>query len=92
MTFFAFHLGELDQLHHRASLFSHNHFGVLSLYDRDYLHGDHRPITQQLERLLPPSKQQYTLLLTSPRYLGYAFNPVNFHLRLSDQGELRRRC
>ena len=78
-----------EQLHQGASLFAHNHFNVLSLRDADYLHGQPVPIRQQLGRLLPAEQADEYTLLTSPRYLGYAFNPVNFHLRLSTQGELR---
>ena len=90
MTFFAFNLNELDQLHKQASLFSYNQFGVLSLRDHDYLHGHKTSVLKQLNRLLPKEQEdEETLLITSPRYLGYAFNPVNFHLRLSNQGELR---
>lgn len=90
MTFFAFNLSELDQLNQQASLFSHNRFGVLSVRDRDYLHGHDIPVQKQLNRLLPAEKDdEQTLLITSPRYLGYAFNPVNFHLRLGANGELR---
>lgn len=91
MTFFAFNLSELGKLQEQASLFAHNRFNVLSLRDQDYLHGDSDPIRKQLNRLLPAEKEdEQTLLVTSPRYLGYAFNPVNFHLRVSDCGELRQ--
>lgn len=83
MTFFAFDLAELDQIDQHASCFGHNRSRLLSIHDRDYLHGHNTPILKQLNRVLPAQHPgERTLLVTSPRYLGYAFNPVNFHLRL----------
>lgn len=81
-TFFSFNLTEIPKLSQRASLFGHNQFRPLSLNDCDYLYGEKRPIQQQLDALIPQSEGTHTLLISSPRYLGYAFNPVNFHLRM----------
>ncbi|MGB0416282.1 MAG: DUF1365 domain-containing protein [Coraliomargarita sp.] len=90
MTFFAFNLDELNRIQNQASLFAYNRPGVLSLRDRDYLHGHAVPLEKQLNRLIPAQKDdEQTLLVTSPRYFGYAFNPVNFHLRIGHDGELR---
>jgi DUF1365 family protein len=86
MTFFGFDLAELPQLNRQASIFGYNEARPLRINDRDYLHGKSEPILQQLDALLPPEAAgQRTLLISSPRYFGYAFNPVNFHLRM--QGE-----
>jgi DUF1365 family protein len=86
LTFFAFDLSELDRLEHAVSCFSHNRPGWLRLNDHDYLHGQRRPIAQQLLDYLGPELEgQHTRLVTSPRLFNYAFNPVNFHLRM--QGE-----
>lgn len=86
MTFFGFQLNEIATLSKQASLFAHNRFAPLSLRDNDYLRGNNQSIQQQLEEFLPPEQPgQSTQLITSPRFFGYAFNPVNFHLRL--QGE-----
>jgi len=83
VTFFAFDLNELGRLAKRVSGFSHNRFDLLQVNDCDYLHGENGSIAQQLATYLGPERDgQRTLLVTSPRYLGYAFNPVNFHLRL----------
>lgn len=88
MTFFAFDLAELDALAEQTRLFRHNDRAVLSLRDCDYLHGNAQAIEPQLEAFLPPLQAgQRTMLVTSPRYFGYAFNPVNFYLRL-DGAEL----
>ena len=83
MTFFGFDLAELSMLHEQASIFGHNQASPLRLNDSDYLYGQAKPILQQLNALLPPEQTgQHTLLISSPRYFGYAFNPVNFHLRM----------
>jgi DUF1365 family protein len=83
-TFFGFDLSELDQLSKAASLFGHNQRSPLNVRDRDYLYGKDQSIARQLDELLPPeAPDEHTLLISSPRYLGYAFNPVNFHLRMS---------
>lgn len=88
-TFFAFGLDELDSLEADAPLLSHNQFNLLSLKDRDYLHGSGNSIHRDLNKILGPEQDgEHTLLISSPRYLGYAFNPVNFHLRMAGR-ELR---
>lgn len=85
-TFFCFDLSELDQLPKTCPLFGYNEFRTLTLNDSDYLHGQLRPIAEQAEEFLPPLENgQRTLLVTSPRYFGYAFNPVNFHLRMAGE-------
>ena len=82
-TFFAFDCAELDNLSATCPWFHHNRRGILSLRDRDYLDGRDEPVERQIERYLGAADPGDRLLLvTSPRYLGYAFNPVNFHLRL----------
>ena len=86
MTFFAFDLSELPILHQDVSYFGYNEKKFLTLNDSDYLHGSSEPIIDQLDPLIGPQHSgQRTLLVTSPRYFGYAFNPVNFHLRLKDE-------
>ncbi|MEN8725674.1 MAG: DUF1365 domain-containing protein [Lentimonas sp.] len=81
-TFFSFDLAELPKLSKQASLFGHNQFRTLTLNDHDYLDGSTQTIAQQLDELIPHENTTHTLLVSSPRYLGYAFNPVNFHLRM----------
>lgn len=83
-TFFTFDLAELDQIAGQTSIFGHNEWNVLSLNDWDYLYGTNRAIIEQLDLILSPQQTgERTLLVTSPRYFGYAFNPVNFHLRVA---------
>jgi DUF1365 family protein len=89
VTFFAFHPSELRSIATHCSLFSYNQPGILRLNDADYLYGQRVPIGAQIAELLgAESAGEYTRVVTSPRYLNYAFNPVNFHLRMQGQ-ELR---
>ena len=84
MTFFGFDLSELDRLEQSASLFGHNQSRPLRINDHDYLRGKEQPIADQLDEFLPPEQEgQRTLLISSPRYFGTAFNPVNFYLRMA---------
>ncbi len=83
-TFFAFDLTELDQIAEQIAIFSHNKRNLIRVSDQDYLYGEPMPINQQLEKLIAPERDgEHTLLISSPRYFGYAFNPVNFHLRMA---------
>lgn len=86
VTFFGFDLAELPHLNEQASVFGYNEACPLRLNDCDYLYGESKPILEQLDALLPPQEAgQHTLLISSPRYFGYAFNPVNFHLRMEGE-------
>ncbi|WPJ94539.1 DUF1365 domain-containing protein [Coraliomargarita algicola] len=84
-TFFCFNLAELPTLSQQATLLGHNQFRPLTIRDRDYLNGNSQSIEQQLDAYIPCQHATHTLLISSPRYFGYAFNPVNFHLRMQDQ-------
>ncbi len=83
MTFFCFDLIELPDIAKQASIFAYNDSNLLTIRDRDYLKGTDESIKDQTDEYLGKEKAgEQTLLVTSPRYLGKAFNPVNFHLRL----------
>ena len=83
ISFFGFDLAELKLITAQASIFGYNEARPLRLNDSDYLHGSPEPIIEQLDRLLPAEEpRQHTMLISSPKYFGYAFNPVNFHLRM----------
>lgn len=85
MTFFGFDLAELDRIEDAATLFGYNQNRPLRLSDIDYLRGLPMPIHEQLKEFLPSEKEgERTLLISSPRYFGYAFNPVNFYLRMAN--------
>lgn len=84
MTFFGFDLAELKDIERSTTLFGYNRSRPLTIRDKDYLQGRMLPIAAQLDEFLPAEKEgERTLCITSPRYFGYAFNPVNFYLRLA---------
>ncbi|MGC6455061.1 MAG: DUF1365 domain-containing protein [Coraliomargaritaceae bacterium] len=86
MTFFVFKAEEIPELHQTVRLFAHNAPALLSIRDSDYLEGGNRSIPSGVDRFLPGrSSDEEIWTVTSPRYFGYAFNPVNFHLRMKDQ-------
>ena len=86
LSFFGLLIDELPRLSKQATFFGYNECSVLRLNDADYLSPGNASIAAKLEALLgPPAPNEQTLLITSPRYFGYAFNPVNFYLRLRGQ-------
>ena len=91
ISFFGFDLAELKQINAQASIFGYNEAKPLRLNDSDYSHGSSEPIVEQLDRFLPVKEfGQSTILVSSPKYFGYAFNPVNFHLRMEGERLLCR--
>lgn len=77
---------ELNELDADRRWFGHNRPGIFSLYDRDYLGPGNSAIKEKLRRhvldrniSLPDGR---VMVLTSPRYLNYAFNPVSFYFVL----------
>lgn len=103
--FYVFDLDELTTLSTTLSpLFGYNLFRPISLYDADYLTQNislkddslnKQSIKQKLFRKLAEKEIDHTRitrveLVTVPRYLGYAFNPVSFYYcycMASDGGE-----
>ena len=84
MTFFGFDLAELGAIETSNSLFGYNRCRPLRINDADFLRGKQQAIATQLQEFLPPAREgERTVLISSPRYFGYAFNPVNFYLRLA---------
>ncbi|MEM7790131.1 MAG: DUF1365 domain-containing protein [Verrucomicrobiota bacterium] len=83
VTFFGFDLSELSEISRSNVAFGYNETRPINIRDRDYLHGKEVPVVEQLAEFIGPETDgQRTLLISSPRYLGRAFNPVNFHLRM----------
>jgi cyclopropane-fatty-acyl-phospholipid synthase len=78
--FFGIDLAELTSLHQQAALFSHNHFGPFAIHDRDYLEPSEATIASKFRRWIQRDDIQRVHLITTARYFGYAFNPVNFYL------------
>lgn len=86
MTFFGFDLRELGTIKNSATLFGYNQSRPLRINDSDFLRGKGEPISAQLNEFLPSEGAgQRTILVSSPRYFGYAFNPVNFYLRMAGE-------
>jgi DUF1365 family protein len=76
-------LDDLDQLSARLRLFSRNRLNLFSFHDRDYGDGTSEPLRRQVERHLSAAGIEANggaiRLLTLPRVLGYAFNPLSVY-------------
>ncbi|MDM0106185.1 DUF1365 domain-containing protein [Variovorax sp. J22R24] len=73
-------LDELPQLGRELRLFSFNRFNLFSLHERDY--GDGRGLRAHVERQLAAASLAAggsIRLLSMPRILGYAFNPLSVY-------------
>lgn len=72
---------------------SRNHFNLLSIYDRDYGDGSGRALADDARGAFTVAGHEIAgcriLLLTYPRLLGYAFNPLATFFLVADDGELR---
>lgn len=73
-------LDEIDSLSGRSRIFSRNRFNLFSFFDRDYVGKTARPIREQIDGYLTdagiPGGGRIEVL-TMPRILGYAFNPLS---------------
>lgn len=80
---YALDLAELEQLDRRLPLFGYNRARPVSLHDRDHLAPKAGTIRQKLEAALathiPAADLAQVVMVTSPRLLGRAFNPVSFY-------------
>lgn len=85
-------LDELDALDGRLRLFSRNRFNVFGFRDRDYGDGSRTPLRVQVERHLAAAGIAFDggpiRLLTMPRILGYAFNPLSVYFCYRRDGGL----
>lgn len=77
-------LNTLHELNQQIIGFSYNRWNLWSIYDRDYLGSDPMPIADKAIDLARASGIADPVtdieLLTSPRFLGCQFNPVNLFL------------
>jgi uncharacterized protein len=84
-------LDELPRLN-ALRLFGHNRRALFALHDRDHGDGSATPLRAQVERLLaqagiaPPGGP--IRLLTTPRTLGFAFNPLSVYYCHAPDGAL----
>ncbi len=85
-------LDDLPGLDARLRLFAHNGFNLFSLHDADYGRGDGTPLRTYVEAVmrqagLAPDGGAIRLL-TMPRLLGYAFNPLSIYFCHRRDGSL----
>lgn len=85
-------LDDLDRLAERLRLFSRNRFNLFSFHDRDYGAGTAEPLHHQVERHMRAAGIEADggpiRLLTMPRVLGYAFNPLSVYFCYRRTGAL----
>lgn len=75
-------LDEIDALAVKLRLFSHNRFNLFSFHDRDHGEGAVTSPRDRVERHLREAGIETggpIRLLTMPRILGYAFNPLSIY-------------
>lgn len=79
MFYLKFPIDNLEKMEN--AFFSIDKFNLFSFHSKDYLDGSSRPLRQKISELLAPEgvKMKGEIVLqTSPRVLGYGFNPVSF--------------
>jgi DUF1365 family protein len=85
-------LDGLDALAARLKLFSRNRFNLFSFRDKDYGAGTSEPLRAQVERHMAAAGVAADggpiRLLTMPRVLGYAFNPLSVYFCYRRSGDL----
>jgi len=84
-------LDEIDALANRLSLFSHNCFNLFSFHDRDHGEGAKTSPRDRIARHLQEAgigTDGSIRLLTMPRILGYAFNPLSIYFCYRPDGSL----
>lgn len=74
-------IDRIEALAQRLRLFAYNRFGLFAFHDRDYGAGDGTPLRAHAEGLLRSAGIEpgggAIRLLTMPRVMGYAFNPLS---------------
>jgi cyclopropane-fatty-acyl-phospholipid synthase len=89
---YALDLAELETLDQRFPLFGYNRLRPVSLYDRDYLGQQsvsiRRKVLEHVSAHISTDDVKQIILVTSPRLLGYVFNPASFYFCLSPSGRL----
>lgn len=86
-------LDEIDALAKRLRFLSHNRFNLFSFHDRDYAEGLTQTLRAQVEQHLASAGLNLSggriRLLTMPRILGFAFNPLSVYFCFEAAGALR---
>lgn len=85
-------LQEIDQLGHRLRFFSRNRFNLFSFYDRDHHGPAGRTVRDEIHNALREAgvslDSARVCVLTMPRLLGYAFNPLSTYFCYGANGSL----
>lgn len=85
-------LDALEETAQRLTWFSLDRFNLFSFRARDYGDGSDTPLRTQVERALDEAGLGITggriVLLTMPRVLGYAFNPISVYFCYETGGRL----
>ena len=85
-------LDRLDEIAKTSKLFRHNKPGLISIQDKDHGFRDGRPLRAFVESALARQNlSQFGAkveIVTSPRLLGYAFNPISFYFCYDETGRL----
>lgn len=88
----ALDLDEVPTFETRLKLFSHNRFNLVSVFDRDHGEGRNEAIRPCIESKLMEAGIAWdggrVVLLTMPRVLNYAFNPLSVYFCYRRSGEL----
>jgi DUF1365 family protein len=86
-------LDELPELAGGFRLFSRNRFNLFSFYDADHGASSDEPLKQQVEAVMRQGGVEpdggAICLLTLPRILGYAFNPLSVYFCYARDNALR---
>lgn len=86
-------LDEIDAIAGRLRLFSRNRFNLYAFRDADYGDRSGRSLKEQIAEALAAAGVEWTggsiRLLTMPRILGYAFNPLSTYFCYGQDGALR---
>lgn len=85
-------LDEIDRLSGKLRFFSRNRFNLYAFRDADYGDRSGRPLRPQIEETLAKAGITHDggpiRLLTMPRILGYAFNPLSTYFCYRHDGSL----
>ncbi|MFC5420769.1 DUF1365 domain-containing protein [Bosea eneae] len=86
-------LDEIDAVAGQLRLFSRNRFNLYAFCDADYGDRSGRPLKEQVAEALAAASIDWDggriRLLTMPRILGYAFNPLSTYFCYGHDGRLR---
>lgn len=86
-------LDTLQQQFNQSAFWSLERFNLISFYRRDYLKSSEKDLKTAVQDLIQQrcgeKFEGQVKILTHPRYLGFAFNPVTFYFCSDTQQQLR---